>query len=122
MRWEMTRYKLLRKSVAYFAASPEQQRAHDWGADEAVNDTPYPLEHMLEFGEITPAEIGIVRPLETLIGQYCAAPGVKPWDDESALLSDPIWARIRSLAAEVLEQLPDEDRESEWTRNLRNDC
>lgn len=77
---------------------------------------------MLEFGEITPAEIGIVRPLETLIGQYCAAPGVKPWDDESALLSDPIWARIRSLAAEVLEQLPDEDRESEWTRNLRNDC
>ena len=107
----MTRYGLLRESVAYFAASPEDQLAHDWSADDAVNDTPYPLDHMLEQGEITPAEIGIVRPLEKLIEQYCSSQGVKPWHDEAVLFSDPFWAQIRSLAADILGQLPDEDRE-----------
>jgi hypothetical protein len=118
----MTRYAFLRRSVAYFAASPENQLAHDWGADDAVNDTPYPLEHMLEHDEITPAEIAILRPLETLIGQYCSSQGVKPWHDEAVLFSDPMWARIRALATEILERLPDEERESDWTRSLRDDC
>jgi len=116
----MTRYAFLRQSIAYFAGSPDDQLAHDWGADEAVNDTPYPLEHMLEHGEITPEEISILRPLETLIGQYCSSPGEKPWHDEALLLSDPQWAQIRSLAAEILKRLPDEERGNGWTSSLRN--
>jgi hypothetical protein len=113
-----TRYTLLRKSIAYFAASPEDQLAHDLGADDAVNDIPYPLEHMLPHGEITPAEIDLIRPLEGLIDDYCSSDGVKPWDDETVLFSDPMWAGIRDRAARILKQLPDEERESDWTGSL----
>lgn len=115
----MTRYALLRESIAYFAASPADQLAHDLGPDDAVNETPYPLEHMLECGEITPAEIGILRPLEELIERYCVSGGLKPWHDEAMLFSDPHWAQIRSVANEIIHKLPDEERESDFTRSLK---
>jgi hypothetical protein len=104
----MTRYAHLRKSIAYFAASPEDQLAHDMGADDAVNELPYPLQDMLEHGEITKAAIRNIRPLEELIEQYCASQGAKPWHDEGALFSDPLWQRIRSVAASLLEKLPND--------------
>lgn len=106
----MTRYDALRDSIAYFAAPPGTQVAHDMGADEAVNETPYPLEDMLECGELTTVEVEAIRPLEELIADYCTIDGPKPWHNESLLFSDPNWAAIRVLAAEVLEQLPDTSR------------
>ena len=119
---QMTRYAFLRQSVAYFAASAEEQLAHDMGADDAVNDIPFPLEDMFECGELTQAEIELIRPLEDLIKQYCSSPGLKPWSDEAALRADPSWAQIRSLAIHVLGRLPDECRENDASRRPSNDC
>jgi len=121
MRGQMTRYALLRRSIAYFAASPEDQLAHDMGADDAINEFPHPLQDMLEHGEITTAEIRIIRPLEELIEQYCSSQGVKPWHDEGALFADPLWAEIRSVAVALLEQLPSDERDCGHTRRLRDD-
>lgn len=111
-RLSMTRYALLREAIAYFASSAEVQLAHDWGADDAVDDTPYPLEAMLEGGELTPAENDIVRSFEEMVADYCSKEGAKPWHNEALLFSDPLWAQIRCTAAKVLDQLPDERRET----------
>ncbi|MGV3458495.1 hypothetical protein [Sphingomonas sp.] len=108
----MTRYSNLRASIGYFASSPQEQLAHDWGADEAVNELPYPLEIMVETGELTEAEAAIIFPFDHLISRYCSSDRVKPWDDAGALFSDPLWAEIRSLAADILANLPEENREA----------
>jgi hypothetical protein len=110
----MSRYAGLRRSISYFAATPEAQLAHDQGADDAVNDLPYPLHHMFECGEITIDEISIIYPLEKLILTYCEQEGPKPWSDETLLFSDPKWEVIRELARLVLNHLPDEFRSSDW--------
>ncbi len=106
----MTRYALLRGSVAYFASSAQDQLGHEWGADDAVSETPYPLEDMFDCGEITLAEINVVRPLATLIEQYAGSPGLKVWHDEALLFSDPAWAEIRTMAIAALERLTGHDR------------
>ena len=104
---------MLRDTVAYFAAPADDQRAYFWGADDMVNDLPFPLEYMLEKGEITKAEFDIIRPLEGLIDRYCERNYNKLWEDEEAVLfSDPLWAEIRPVAAAILAQLPDEVREN----------
>jgi hypothetical protein len=114
----MTRYASLRASIAYFAATAESQLVHDLGSDDAVNETPYPLEDMLFYGEITSTEVDIIRPLEELIAEFCSKNGVKPWHDEALLASDPRWAKIRCLAADILKQLPEEKRESDFQAQL----
>ena len=114
----MTRYASLRASISYFAAPAENQHAHDLGADDAVNETPYPLEDMLICGEITPAEVDIIRPLEELIAEFCSKDGAKPWRDETLLFSDPLWAQIRCIAADILNRLPEEQREDDFQAQL----
>lgn len=91
------------------------------GADDAVNETPYPLQDMLERGEITLADIRAIRPLEKLVEQYCSSQGVKPWHNEAALFSDPLWAQIRSVAVALLERLPNDERENDHASEPRDD-
>jgi hypothetical protein len=108
----MSRYSMLRETVAYFAASADDQKAYYWGADDMVNEVPLPLGYMLEKGDITKAEFDIIRPLEELIDRYCER-NYKQWEDEdSVLFRDPLWAEIRPVAAAILAQLPDEVREN----------
>lgn len=114
----MTRYALVRSSIAYFAASADEQLAHDMGPDDAVNELPYPLEDMLCCRELTQSEAAVIRHLDDLILHYCSQPGVKPWHDEVALSDDPDWAKIRQVAASILEQLPDPMRQG--SRDFRN--
>jgi hypothetical protein len=104
----MTRYTLLREWVAYFAASAEDQLTHDLGADDAVNESPHQLEDVLHCGELTPDEASLISRLEDLILHYCSQLGAKPWHDEVALVGDPEWAKIRTVAADTLQQLPDQ--------------
>ena len=119
----MTRYALLRDTIAYFAAPAEVQLTHDLGADDAVNDMETFFgahKDMIAYDEITLAEVDAIRPLDDLITRFCASDSVKPWEDEdeAPLFSDPLWAEIRCLAMEVIAQLPDEKRESDYTRSL----
>jgi hypothetical protein len=101
----MSRYANLRESISYFAATPQEQLAHDWGADEAVNDQPYPLEDMLYCNEITQGEVDIIRPFEDMVLRYCSRDGLKPWNDEAALFHDSDWAEIRRVANNILKRL-----------------
>jgi hypothetical protein len=104
---------MLRETVAYFAASADDQMAYYWGADDMVHDVPFPLEYMLDRGEITKAEFDIIRPLEMRIDRYCESNYCKLVEDEEAVLfADPLWAEIRPVAAAILAQLPDEEREN----------
>lgn len=110
----MSRYSMLRQTIAYFAASADDQKAHDEGPDDMVCGVPFPLLYMLDHGEITTAEFDIIRPLEELIERYCESDSAKPWDqeDEAALFTEPRWAEIRHVAAAILAQLPAEEREN----------
>lgn len=101
----MSRYSLIKESISYFAATAQEQIAHDWGADDAVNDQPYPLEDMLYSNEMTQAEVDIILPFEDMVSRYCSMDGPKPWNDEQALFHDPDWAKIRRVAGDILKQL-----------------
>jgi hypothetical protein len=133
-----TRYTLLREAVANLAATAEAQVAYldrsfstltGGGSAEAYGNNELALEfedsfiatgHMLEYGEITQAEIERLRSLDELLGQWSGKTQAAFWARE-ALFSDPRWEIIRSRAAEVFATLPDETRESAYTRSLTVD-
>lgn len=130
-----TRYTLLREAVANLAAPAEAQVAYldrsfstltGGGSAEAYGNDELALEfedsfiamgHMLEYGEITQAEIERLRSLDELLGQWSGKTHAAFWARD-ALFSDRRWEIVRSRAAEVLATLPDETRESAYTRSL----
>jgi hypothetical protein len=134
-----TRYTMLRASIANLAAAPDMQVAYldrsfatltgghsaaRYGNNELVLefDDIFPAaEHMLEYGEITPSEIGSIKPLDRLIEQLCEEADETFWKRE-ALFADVRWQQLRSCASEVLSALPDEQRESDYTRGLTSNA
>ncbi|MBA2466938.1 MAG: hypothetical protein H0V46_04955 [Sphingomonas sp.] len=127
-----TRYQQLRQSISNLAASPEAQLAHietifpnyssplpsGFNTDElglGFGEIYCAVGHMLEFGEITQAEIDAAMPLDALLEKLSGKANADFWTCQ-ALLNDPRWEHVRRCAREVLEAYPDEDRESGWTR------
>lgn len=126
---------MLRASIVNLAAAPEMQVAYlyrsfatltgghsarRYGNNELVLefDDIFPAaEHMLEYEEITPSEIDSIKPLDRLIEQLCDEADETFWKRE-ALFDDVRWQQLRSCASEALSALPDEQRESDYTRGL----
>ncbi|WP_342249401.1 hypothetical protein [Sphingomonas sp. OTU376] len=130
-----TRYTMLREAVANLAASAEAQvsyldssfsgltggkSAEAYGNFELAmefDDSFVAVGHMLEFGEISQDEIDALQTLDELLSCWSGPSHEDFWVRE-ALFDDPRWQAIRSRAAEVLALLPDEARESDYTRSL----
>lgn len=130
-----TRYILLRGAVANLAASADAQVSYldssfagltNGKSAEAYGNAELALEfedsfvavgHMLEYGEIKANEIDALRSLDEMLGRW-SGPTHKDFWARNALFQDPRWHAIRLRAAEVLALLPDEARESEYTRDL----
>ncbi len=130
-----TRYTILRASIANLAAAPDVQvayldrifatltSAHSAARYEnnelvlAFDDIFPSGKHMLEYDEITQAEMDSIKPLDRMIEQLCGEVDDAFWKRE-ALFADVRWQRLRSCATKVLTALPDEQRESDYTRGL----
>jgi hypothetical protein len=133
-----TRYTLLREAVANLAASADAQvsylessfvgltagkSAEAYGNDELAmefDDSFIVVGHMLECGEIKEDEIDALRSLNEMLSRW-SGPIHKDFWARTALFEDSRWQAIRLRASEVLALLPDEARESEYTRGLTSD-
>ncbi len=73
--------------------------------------------HMLEYEEIKSSEIAATVQLDEFLSLICAEQDDELWARD-ALFIDDRWKQIRSQAWEVLKELPDEQRESDYTRGL----
>ena len=131
----MTRYQMLREAVANLAAPAEEQVAYldrifvpltgggsaaGYGNDELaleLEDIAPATADMMDFGEITAEEVEAVKAIDLLIAQYQQEHDPVFWRRE-ALFDDPRWQNVREVAAQALAQLPDEARESDYTREL----
>jgi hypothetical protein len=130
-----TRYQQLRTAVANLAAPADLQVAYldeifvpctgggsaeGYGNAELVEefyDVFLALNHMHEFGEIEQSEIAATMRLDSFLNLICASQDNVLWSRE-ALFTDERWKQIRLHASGVLKELPDEPRESEYTRGL----
>lgn len=128
---------MLREAVSNLAAPADVQVAYldrifvqctgggsaeGYGNDELgleLDDSFMAHRHMLEFGEINDAEVAAVKALYDFVNSH--------WGDDSSfwdrkvLFVDPRWREVRAMAAHALNQLPDELRESDYTRELNNE-
>lgn len=77
--------------------------------------------HMLEYGEISQAEIDALQPLAQMLDAFCKEADDFFWQRD-ALYSDERWEELRRYAARGLLQLPDEERQSDCTRALGSDA
>lgn len=130
-----TRYTLLREAVANLAAPANAQAAYldrifsgltrgqsadAYGNDELAlefEDCFIAVGHMLHYGEIKTSEIDALQSLDDMLSRWSGEKHRDFWA-RTALFADPRWEAIRLRASEVLALLPDEARESEYTRNL----
>ncbi len=130
-----TRYQVLRRTVVNLASPAEDQveyldrsfasltgggSAAGYGNDELAlefDDSYIAVGHMCEYGEISQREIEVLRPLDALLDRWSGQSNADFWRRE-ALFTDPRWAEVRDCAAQALAHLPDELRESEYTRSL----
>lgn len=69
--------------------------------------------HMLQYGEITEAEIAAAKPLDELLLRWSGQRNFDFWRRE-ALFTDPRWEEVRDCASRCLAAFPDEERPSEW--------
>lgn len=129
-----TRYAHLRNAIAALAAPPEIQvdyldrllaslteggSAEGYGNVELIEgfeDVFIARDHMLEQGEINQAEMDAICQLNALIDAICAEQDDDLWQ-RSALFADERWQRIRVCASEVMGQLPEAERQSDFTRS-----
>ena len=129
----MTRYTNLREAVQLLASPAIKQvqwldnlfsqltdgeSAEAYGNDELVmefGDIAIARDHMMECEELSAKEAKTVAELERMIGSICVPSDVVFWE-RKALHDDPRWVQIRAAAKLTLAQLPDELRESDWTR------
>jgi len=130
-----TRYQQLRAAVANLAAPADLQVAYldeifvlctgggsaaGYGNVELVEefyDIFLARNHMLEYEEIKSSEIAATVQLDEFLSLICAEQDDELWARD-ALFIDDRWKQIRSQAWEVLKELPDEQRESDYTRGL----
>ncbi|HYJ82488.1 MAG TPA: hypothetical protein VEW26_06560 [Allosphingosinicella sp.] len=126
-----TRYQQLRQAIANLAAPAEEQAAYldrifepltgggsaaGYGNDELaleLDDIYGAAGHMLEYGEITPAEIEAARPLNELLLHWSGQRNADFWTRE-ALFGDPRWDEVRGCASRCLASFPDEERSGGW--------
>lgn len=126
---------MLRETVARLAARPDAQvsyldvifaemtggeSAAAYGNDELAlefEDIFPAAEHMLEYREITQAEIDAIQPLADILDLFCREADDFFWQRD-ALYSDERWRKLRYCADKALQHLPDEERESDYTRGL----
>ena len=129
----MTRYKNLREAVQLLASPAAVQVSWlddlfsdvtDGGSSEAFGNDELALEfgdialacgHMVECGEMSEAEKGIVGLLDELLTTISDASDDTFWQ-RNALYEDARWEELRACAKSTLSKLPDEARESDWTR------
>lgn len=129
----MTRYTNLRQSIKILASSAEiqiewldwffgdltgQGSAEGYGNEELLlgfDDIYVACAHMFECGEITEAEIDASATIDELLNFLDPSKDDSFWRRES-LFTDPRWDQIRDCSAKALTCLPDELRESAWTR------
>lgn len=122
-----TRYEQLRLAVIYLAAPAAEQIAHlddlmspltgggsaaAYGNDElalSLDDLFFASNDMISHGELTTAEAAAIRPLDELLTELSGKQNASFWRRES-LNSDERWNNVRSLAAEALAQLPEQER------------
>lgn len=122
-----TRYQQLRQAIANLAAPAERQAAYldgifeplagggsaaGYGNDELAlefEDIHGAVGHMLEHGEITPAEIEAAKPLDELLLRWSGQDNADFWARE-ALFADPRWEEVRECASRCLAAFPDEER------------
>lgn len=134
----MTRYQMLRQAVANLAAPPELQAdyldrlfvqctgggsAAAYGNDELaleLDDIFIATDHMIEFDEITADEVAAVKSLNDHFAAFWQPGDATFWTRE-ALFNDTRWQEVRTFATRVLKRLPDELRESDYTRGLARD-
>lgn len=130
-----TRYTMLREAVANLAAPAEAQvsyldssfsgltggkSAEVYGNDEIAlefDDSFMALGDMLYHGEVIQEEVDALRTLEKMLSRWSGSAHRDFWA-RRALFEDPRWQAIRLRASEVLALLPDEMRESDYTRGL----
>lgn len=129
-----TRYQVLRQVVINLAAPAKAQVAHlnrvfadctpevqaAYGNDELAlefEDAYLAVYHMQSHGEISQREIDALASLNALLLQWSGEVHADFWLRE-ALFTDPRWNQVRDCAKGALTQLPDEVRESDYTRNL----
>lgn len=128
-----TRYQQLRQAIANLAAPAAAQAAYldqlfsavdgglsaaDYGNDELaleIDGIYRATGHMREFGEIAQDQIEAARPLDALLDRWSGEDNADFWTRE-ALFHDPRWVEVRHRAQKALEAYPDEQRESDWTR------
>ena len=123
----VTRYMTLRRAIANLAAAPDAQVAYldglgiaAYGNDELALefDDIFPVtEHMRRHGEIRQSEIDAIRPLAEMLDFTFNYSDASFWE-RAALYTDQRWSLIRRCAAKALLDLPDDDRESDYTRGL----
>jgi hypothetical protein len=127
-----TRYQQLRQAIANLAAPAEAQIAYldgihrpltgggsaaGYSNDELAlefEDIHCAVGHMLEYGEITQAEIEAAKPLNELLLQRSGQHDTASWT-RGALFTDPRWEEIRECASRCLAAFPDEERSGGWT-------
>ncbi|MXO97367.1 hypothetical protein GRI34_13175 [Erythrobacter aquimaris] len=101
-----------------FSQLTDGESAEAYGNDELVmefNDIAIARDHMMEYQELSAKEAKTVAELERMIGSICVPSDAVFWE-RKALHDDPRWEQIRAAAKLTLAQLPDELRESDWTR------
>ena len=129
----MTRYTNLREAVQrlaspatdqvhwlddFFSQLTDGRSAEAYGNDELVmefDDIAVARNHMMECHELSANEAEIVAEFDRIIGSICDPSDAAFWE-RKALYEDPRWEQIRAAAKLTLAQLPDECRESDWTR------
>nr|WP_298896250.1 hypothetical protein [uncultured Altererythrobacter sp.] len=70
---------------------------------------------MRSHGELSEEEVAKVSEIHRLIDEVGKIED-ESFLDRAALSDDPRWEHIRMVAAEVLHDLPNDLRESEWTK------
>jgi hypothetical protein len=112
-------YRNLRDDLACIAWEAEEQiawmRRHRWGADELaiqlLNDD-YPVAPALrERGWLPAAVDGLIEEMGSVFDSLgsVGSSGDAGWSDE-ALRTDARWGKLRHLAREALQALPEEPR------------
>jgi hypothetical protein len=82
-----------------------------------LDDSLSPTAHMIEFGEITANEAAAIKLLNDHFLAYWQPDDPIFWGRD-ALFHDPRWQEVRAMAAHILNKLPDEMRESAFTRSV----
>jgi hypothetical protein len=120
---------MLRGAIANLASAPEVQAAYldtilapltgggsaaSYGNDELAlgfEDYFVAVGHMKDAGEISQREIDAAKPLDAMLERWSGQSNADFWTRE-ALFEDSRWREVRECARQVLEEFPDEVRES----------